>query len=43
MATVKGYYLQTLIVLTYEIKTKDVCKNFGSDKQKLDFSNYSTK
>ena len=43
METVEGYYLQTLIALTYEIKTKDVCKNFSSDKQMLDFSNYSTK
>ena len=29
--------------LMYEIKTKDVYKDFSSDKEMLDFSNYSTK
>ena len=29
--------------LTYEIKTEDVYKNFSSDKEMFDFSNYSTK
>ena len=29
--------------LMYEIKTKDVYKDFSSDKEILDFSNYSTK
>ena len=29
--------------LMYEIKTKDVYKDFSSDKEMLDFINYSTK
>ena len=30
-------------ILTYEIKTEDVYEDFSSDKEMLDFSNYSTK
>ena len=30
-------------ILTYEIKTEDVYEDFRSDKEILDFSNYSTK
>ena len=30
-------------ILTYEIKTEDVYEDFSSDKEILDFSNYSTK
>ena len=29
--------------LMYEIKTEDVSKDFNSDKEMFDFSNYSTK
>ena len=29
--------------LIYEIKTEDVYKDFSSDKEMFDFSNYSTK
>ena len=29
--------------LMYEIKTEDVYEDFSSDKEMLDFSNYSTK
>ena len=29
--------------LMYEIKTEDVCEDFSSDKEILDFSNYLTK
>ena len=29
--------------LMYEIKTEDVYEDFSSDKEKFDFSNYSTK
>ena len=30
-------------ILTYEIKTEDVYEDFSSDKEMLDFSNYSAK
>ena len=30
-------------ILTYEIKTEDAYEDFSSDKEMLDFSNYSTK
>ena len=29
--------------LVYEIKTEDVCKDFSSDREMFDFTNYSTK
>ena len=29
--------------LMYEIKTKDVCKDFSNDKEMFEFNNYSTK
>ena len=48
MTTNQNYYsLQTLLFtdtdsLKYEIKIEDVYKDFSSDKEKFNFSNYST-
>ena len=39
----QDYYSQTLKVLIYEIETKDVYKDFSSDKEIFGFSNYLTK
>ena len=41
-ATTQNYYLQTG-TLMYEIKTEDIYKDFSSDKEIFDFSNYLIK
>ena len=43
MATIQDYFLQALIVLTCELKIKDVREDFNHDKQMFDFNNYSNK
>ena len=41
-ATTQNYYLPTG-TLMYEIKTEDIYKDFSSDKEIFDFSNYLIK
>ena len=41
--TVQDYYSLKLMVLMYEIKTKDVYEDFSMDTKMFDFSNYSAK
>ena len=43
MATIQDHFLQALIVLTCELKIKDVREDFNHDKQMFDFNNYSNK
>ena len=43
MITLKINMITTQDSLMYEIKTEDVYKDFSSDKEMFEFSNYSTK
>ena len=40
LTTNQNYYSQTLIVRIYEIKTAHIYKDFRSNKEMFDFSNY---